>query len=171
MKRQIVLFLLMTTCALASEEEYARNREVRLTPNTYSITADYPAPHGKTTVIITSTHTNGDIRIRTVLFTSQAVSIAIPESLTVELTNPQLDHITLTYSSGMRTGEGIYASVTIPWGHTFTNTTHQYQERTFCIVGSKLAFILNKRPKDNWYETELIKTEAPTNEVPRIPHP
>ena len=160
MKRLISTALLIVAVSVsASEEEYARNREVRIKPDTYSITADYPEPHGRTTVTVTARRTNDAIHITSFAFVSKSVSISIPTTLTDDLVAPQLDKIDLTYSSGMRTGEGLYASVTVPWGNAFTNCTHLYQERTYCIVGGRLAYLINKRPKDNWYETELQKIE------------
>ncbi|HOU69409.1 MAG TPA: hypothetical protein PKW49_12685 [Paludibacteraceae bacterium] len=160
MKRLILgaLFVLAVS-ASASEEEYARNREVRIKPDAYSITADYPEPHGRTTVTVTARRTNGATHLTSLVFVSKSVSISIPTTLTDDLIAPQLDKIELTYSSGMRAGEGLYASVTVPWGYAFTNCTHLYQKRTYCIVGGRLAYLINKRPKGNWYETELKKIE------------
>ena len=159
MKRFAALLLLLASCAFASEEESARNREIRVTPGKYSITADYPAPYGRTTVTATTSSTDGITRIQSIVFASASATIEIPAAYTQDIFNPQTENITLTYSASRRTDEGIHASVTVPWGESFTNSTHLYQRRAFGIVGNRLAYIINKRPKDDWYETEFQKIE------------
>jgi len=157
----MIVYLLACTCVLASEEEYARNREIRLSPHAISVTAEYPQPYGKTTVTATTWQTNGELKIQSLTFASQCVTCTIPSQLISDLNRPQLNNIELTYSLGMRSGKSnIYASVTIPFGEAQTNATHQYQRRTFCIVGEKIEFIANDKPKDNWYETEIVKIQA-----------
>src|ERR1039457_1174279 len=150
----IVALLALTISSHASEEEYARNREIRILPETYTITAEYPKPHGRTTVTISTIQTNGMRRIESIIFRSESVTLAFPKSLIADLDHPQPEQTALTYSSGMRTGEGLYASVTMPWGLAVTNATHKYNERTFCIVDGRLSLFIDKHPKGNWYDTE-----------------
>lgn len=160
MKRTMIVYFLACTCVFASEEECARNREIRLSPDAISVTAEYPQPHGQTTVTATTWRTNDELRIRSLTFASQCVTSTIPFQFISDLNRPQLDNIDLTYSLGMRSGESnIYASITVQFGEAQTNATHQYRKRTFCIVGDKLKFILNYKPKDNWYETEFVKMQ------------
>ena len=169
MKRLVAFLLLSATYAFASEEEYARNREIRITPDKYSISADYPAPYGRTTVTATTASTDGITRIHSIVFASESAIIEIPETLTQDIIIPQAESITLTYSASRRSDEGIYASVTVPWGEAFTNATHLYQKRIFCIVDNRLAYIIDKHPKDDWYETELRTIESTQQSGPAYP--
>ena len=169
MKRLAILFLLLSTSAFASEEEYARNREINITPDNYRITADYPAPYLRTTVTATTASKDGITRIQSLVFASASTTIEIPEILIQDIINPQPGNITLTYSASRRADEGIHAAITVPWGEAFTNATHQYQKRTFGIVENRLAYIINKRPKDDWYETDFQKIENTQQGGPGYP--
>ena len=169
MKRLSAIFLLLASIAFASEEEYARNREIRITPDKYSISADYPAPYGRTTVIATTASKDGITRIQSIVFASASTTIEIPETLIQDIINPQAENITLTYSASRRADDGIHAAITVPWGEAFTNATHLYQMRTFGIVDGRLDYIIDKRPKDDWYETEFRKNENIQQSGPAYP--
>ena len=148
--KALLVFSAVLTCSFcfASEEEFARKREVVVTPGAIVISAEYPKPYGKTTVSMTQT--NG--RLSSLVFRSEAGVATVPPDLLADITDPRLADAQFTWSIGRRAQE-IHASVAIPFG-VLQGDPPRYSKRSFTIVDGELRYTILYTPSKDWYETK-----------------